>query len=62
MPQYKTIPQLVFGDHHAEKFNNVTDFGATFDRHAPRLRSISGLGRKENSNRNLRLLSSTRPK
>lgn len=44
MPQYKTIPQLVFGDHHAEKFNNAADFGATFDRHSPRLRSISGLG------------------
>ena len=44
MNQYKNIPQLIFGEVSAEKFNNIADFGAAFDKHSPRLRLISSLG------------------
>lgn len=44
MPQYKNIPQLVFGDCNAEKFNNPGEFGSTINKYAPRVRSVSGLG------------------
>ena len=43
MNQYKNIPQLIFGEVSAEKFNNIADFGAAFDKHSPRLRLISSL-------------------
>ena len=44
MNHYKKIPRLIFGEGNAEKFNNIADFGAAFDKYLPRLRLISSLG------------------